>query len=75
MYFSFIVTEKSKVELKLIDFLGREISTIINDKIFLPGKHVEKINTKDLNLHTGIYYFRLELNKEIITKKFIFSRN
>lgn len=75
VYFSFIVSEKSKVELKLIDFLGREISTIINDKIFLPGKHVEKINTKDLNLHTGIYYFRLELNKEIITKKFIFSRN
>jgi photosystem II stability/assembly factor-like uncharacterized protein len=58
--------ETSNVKLIVFDILGREIVTIINEKM-RPGTYEVKWNAE--NIPSGIYFYTLETNKFKETKK------
>ena len=62
------IPEMSYVTLKIFDILGKEVSTLINEEksrgeysVFFDGS----------NLSSGIYFYRLQAEKYIATKKLI----
>ncbi|PID60711.1 MAG: peptidase M1 [Ignavibacteriae bacterium] len=58
----------SKVTLKVYDVLGREIKTLVN-KIQNPGNYSIKFNAA--NLPSAIYFYRLQADNFVTTKKMI----
>jgi len=68
---SFKVKEESRVELKVINLLGREVRTIVNEKK-APGTYTVKWDgITDFNspAPSGIYIFRLRIGNKVYTKK------
>ena len=65
---TFSIPSKSFITLKVFDFLGREVSTIISEE--LPsGNHTRQWNA--MNFASGIYFYRLQTVKFNETKKLI----
>jgi hypothetical protein len=60
--------EKAQVVLKVYDFHGHEISTLL-DCDQDPGKHTLEFNTS--GLPTGIYFVRAIINSSIVVRKLI----
>ena len=58
----------SKVIIKVYDVLGNEIKTIVDD-VLNPGNY--SVNFVAQNLASGVYFYRLQANDFISTKKFI----
>ena len=56
------------VQLKIYDVLGKEITTLVNERK-KPGSY--KINFNAENLANGVYYYRLTRGENSITKKMI----
>lgn len=56
----------SRVELKVFDMLGREVSTLFEGNK-APGSYSATFNADELN--SGIYFYRLTSNDQVITKK------
>jgi hypothetical protein len=66
--FSFSVPSKSFVSLKILDVLGREVSSVISEE--LPaGTYWRRWNAGHLT--SGIYFFRLKTGNYVETKKLI----
>ena len=63
--------EKVHVTLKLIDFQGREVTTLINEQQSA-GDHSVKLNTS--NLQRGIYLYRIDAGNYHDVKKLIIAR-
>lgn len=61
---------ESKVKLKIFDVLGNEIAMIINENISA-GSHEVKFNSSNLNLSSGIYFYRFEAGEFSLTKKMV----
>jgi hypothetical protein len=59
----------SKVNIKIIDVLGREILTVVNDYLD-SGKHIFTVKYDDFS-SKGIYFVKTTSGSEIITKKII----
>lgn len=65
------VKEKSLVELKVFDLLGREIKTLVNE-VKQPGRYEITFNA---NKHvSGVYIYQLRSGKYLSTKKMILLR-
>lgn len=58
------------VSLKVFDFLGREISTLVNETQ-QPGIHHSKFNTQNYNLPSGTYFYKLSVGNYLSTKKML----
>ncbi|MEG8946299.1 family 43 glycosylhydrolase [Rosettibacter firmus] len=65
---SFSISEDSFVSLKIYDLLGREVVTLISDKL-LAGNHI--LNWEVNNLTSGIYLCQLKAGNFIDTKKLV----
>jgi hypothetical protein len=64
-------SEYCQVELRLYDFTGREIKTLV-DENEAPGKHQVTFNAA--GLPPGVYFYQLKANGKGETKKMIVSR-
>ena len=60
------VPTDSKVNLKIIDILGRDIETLVDEEV-TAGKH--KVIFDASSLSSGIYIYQLRTNDKIITRK------
>jgi photosystem II stability/assembly factor-like uncharacterized protein len=61
-------SETSKVKLIVFDLLGKEIATLVNEKL-KPGVYESKFDKG--NLTSGIYFYRLQTDNFVETKKMI----
>ena len=58
------------ITLKIFDILGREITTLINEKL-QPGQYVVEFDNSEYNLSGGVYFYNLKTSGFSITKKMI----
>ena len=65
---NYTIPEKSMVSLKIFNLLGAEIKELVNGEIE-PGQYNVEFNAS--NLPSGIYFYRLETNSFVETKKMI----
>lgn len=66
--FSFTVSQRDRVVLKIFDLLGREVTTLIDD-VELEG--INKVDFYAKDLTPGIYFYSLSGSKFSYAKKFI----
>ncbi len=65
------LSEISKVELKVFDILGKEISTLVNE---IQNAGIYKVIFDASNLPSGIYFYKIQTDKFSETKKMIFIK-
>ncbi len=64
----FTLPQKSFVKLKIFDFLGKEVSELINESL---SAGTYRFNFNAINLTSGTYFYKLETSKFTETKKMI----
>lgn len=64
------IAETGNVTLKIYDMLGNEIETLVNE-IKLPGNYSVQFSSENLNLASGIYFYKLRTEKFSSTKKML----
>lgn len=62
------LSQKSKVELKVYDMIGKEIATLVND---VQDAGYYKVNFDASNLASGVYFYRIQAGKFTETKRMI----
>ncbi len=62
--------KKDATTLKIFDPLAKEIKTLINETQN-SGEYEIVLNSKELNLTSGVYFYQLVSGKNILTRKFI----
>lgn len=67
------IPHSSNVQLKVYDLLGREIAMLVNE-YKSAGKYTIPFSTVNLGLASGIYYYTLETDNFIQTKKMVFLK-
>jgi len=67
----FGIPKEVKVTLKIYDVIGREVETIVNEKM-QPGYYEYKWNAS--NFATGVYFYRLTAGSFVQTKKMILMK-
>lgn len=67
----FSVPEEQNVKLAVYDSLGAEIKVLFNEKVSAYENYKITFDTTELNLTTGIYYYRIETKAGSFTKKMI----
>ena len=65
---SYTVPINGHVTIKLYDILGRELAILVNEEK-TPGYYNVRLSANELNLASGIYYYRIESGKFIQTMK------
>ena len=70
-FISFKLAESTPVTLKVFDLNGREIATLINNKMMSSGKYVEHFDAASKGLSAGVYYFKLIRGDKIMVRKMI----
>lgn len=68
-FFSFKLAQDSPISIKIYDLNGKEVYTLIEDKIFSVGKHV--LSMKSNLLAKGEYLYTIKSNYFIKSKKMI----
>ncbi|HEY5125048.1 MAG TPA: T9SS type A sorting domain-containing protein, partial [Ignavibacteria bacterium] len=68
---TFDLPQDSKVKLVIYDILGREITRLLNSEFKPAGKHVIEFNAVNLNLASGVYFYRIETEKFSAVKKML----
>jgi hypothetical protein len=63
----FGVPNTSKVRLEVFDLLGRKVATLINNESRTAGRY--NVQFDGSNLASGLYIYRLQVGRNIITKK------
>jgi hypothetical protein len=64
----FDIPKGSLVKLKIYDILGREVATLVNEKLN-PGTYEYEWN--GINLSSGVYFYKLEAENFIQTKRMV----
>ena len=75
--FSIFIHEESPVSIKIIDSLGREIKTILNQKSLSPGQYDFLWNghtDSNVQAGSGMYYIRFESDEEVLSEKLLLIR-
>ncbi|HEX3074765.1 MAG TPA: T9SS type A sorting domain-containing protein, partial [Ignavibacteriales bacterium] len=62
------IAEAGKVELKIYNMLGQEITTLVNE-MKNAGRHEVKFNAAGMNLSSGVYIYRIKSGSFVQTKK------
>ena len=65
---SYSIPEKSQVELKVYDVLGREVSKLVN-KVQPAGNH--EVQFKVSNLGSGVYFYQIRAGNFVESKKMV----
>lgn len=66
--FKISIPQQEQVRLAIYDLLGREVTVLVNE-IVPPG--IREINWDASNVASGIYFYRLETEKKVTTRKMI----
>jgi len=66
--FEFSIPREERVRLRILNVLGQEITTILDDNVSA-GKH--RIRWTAQHLASGIYYYRLETNSQFTARKLL----
>jgi len=69
---AFLLPVESRVSLKVYNVLGQEVSTVIQDQSFSPGRHVVSFDGE--NLASGIYFYRVEANRNNLVGKMVLMK-
>lgn len=70
----FTIPEKSIVNLKIYDLIGREVLTLIND-YFDAGNHSVTLDLSSFkDLTSGVYFYKLKANNFNQTKKMVYLK-
>lgn len=67
----FIAMTNGNATLKIYDIIGREIKTLYNNYV---SKGSYRLNFNLNTLASGVYFYRLDLNGRLITKKMILNK-
>ncbi len=70
-HISFQIAERADVLLKVFDPLGREVATLVNEKM-MPGYYTRVFDGSELA--SGVYLYKLEAGSLVQTKKFLLLR-
>jgi hypothetical protein len=62
------ISSAGNVRLVVFDILGKELTLLVNE-IQQPGYYSAKFSSAEAQLPTGIYFYRLETNKAVLTRK------
>ena len=68
---SFELDEMSSVDLSLYAVTGQKLTTFFVDKKCSSGKNILKIPFSKLNLKSGIYFYKLKIGGQLISRKII----
>ncbi len=71
--YSFKLIKKSQVTLVVKDVIGREVAHLIQEETMMPGKYSKTLETEGVFLKAGVYYFVLNANNKVTTKKVIYT--
>jgi hypothetical protein len=66
----FFVYKEELVTIKLYDILGREISTVLEENK-VPGEYEIEINSDNLNLSSGIYFYLMKAGEKQSMRKLL----
>ena len=69
----FYLGKTDLVTLTIYDYLGKEITTLINEEM-AHGSYELQFNPKLFQLASGIYFYQLKTGKKVQTKKMIFLK-
>ncbi|MCX7874742.1 MAG: Ig-like domain-containing protein [Melioribacteraceae bacterium] len=61
------------VTLKIYDILGNEVATLVNQHQ-KPGLYSYELNSRKINLSSGVYFYRLEAGNFVAVKKMILMK-
>ena len=67
------IPKSGLVKITLYDLLGREVSRLVNEEKSA-GNHEVFVNLKQFNLASGVYYYRLETDGFIKSKKMVYVK-
>jgi hypothetical protein len=68
---NYSIPSTSYVQLKVYDTLGKEIATLVNEKL-VPGNYEVTFNAGKIS--SGVYFYTLIFNNKIITKKMLLTK-
>jgi hypothetical protein len=68
---SFKLKNSSIVSIKIFDLFGNKIINLIDNQKFDSGKHILIVDNVQLKLSPGIYFYTLNIEKNMSTKKMI----
>jgi hypothetical protein len=66
-------SENGKVILKIFDILGNEVAELVNEEKS-PGEYAVEFNSAKYGLSSGVYFYRIQADKFIDTKKLILMK-
>lgn len=70
---NFSISEMRNVELKIYDITGREVASLVNE--YKPaGNYSYKFDAAELNLSSGVYFYRLNAGEYFSVKKMILMK-
>ncbi|MBN8697063.1 MAG: N-acetylmuramoyl-L-alanine amidase [Bacteroidetes bacterium] len=67
---SYQLSASADVRIELVDVLGKQIE-LLNTRAQAAGKHAITINASELQLAKGMYFFKLQVNDVVETKKVV----
>ena len=70
-YVSFKLHEATRISLTINDIQGQQIAKVIDNEVLEYGKHVIEIPLEKYSLKSGLYFYTLESDKKIETKKML----
>ncbi|MFH1321615.1 MAG: T9SS type A sorting domain-containing protein [Bacteroidota bacterium] len=70
-FISFKLHKSSIISLKVYDFMGREIRTMIDDQRYDYGKYIERFDPEEYNIGSGMYYYVLKSDGMVLKKKML----
>jgi hypothetical protein len=73
-FFSFKLAAASNVTLKVLDLLGKNVATLIDNENMQAGKHVVRFSPEKYQLPSGMYHYSLVTNKKTVTRKMVYCR-
>ncbi len=74
---AFLLAHPTKLELNIYDLAGRRVKSLAGDKIWTAGHHSINWNGADDKgkaVASGIYFYRLKSDGEVVTKKMLILR-
>jgi hypothetical protein len=70
-WFSYRIRSASTISLRICDLAGREVATVVNNQLRLPGKYVEEFRIRPDLISPGFYYFSLISGDQAVRRKMI----
>jgi hypothetical protein len=70
-YFSYKITEASKITLAVYDLYGRLVTMLVDNQMIAPGKYNDQFNAGKYHLTGGVYYLTLTQKGQVQKRKML----